>query len=88
LPGFDARPNAPVHFPGRSDGGSPIGPKEMLGLGLSGERPDLPAELPGFELPRYEGGFGAESLQLPQPEAIPAPPKGNEEARSSISDRR
>ena len=57
LQGFDAPPPVPVHFPGLSNGGSPIGPKGMLGPGRNGGRPGLPPELPGFP-----GGTQAELL--------------------------
>ena len=68
LPGFGGM-EVPLHFPGASNIGSPVDPKEVLGPG------NLPTELPGFELPGFEGVPGAELLRLRQPGAIPAPTK-------------
>jgi hypothetical protein len=84
LPGFDGMADVPVHFPGRGNVGSPIDPKEVLGPGRDGERLRLPPEMPGFELPGFESGPGAELRRLRQPGTVPTPNKNND-ARPSTS---
>lgn len=84
LPGFEGMADVPVHFPGRGDVGSPTAPIELLGPGRDGERLRLPPEMPGFELPGFEGGPGAELRRLRQPGTVPTPVK-DYEARQAVS---